>query len=220
MILRPWDDDAPSPSFIRPEPTSGNVPGVNRQQASAIAPWASNDDGPSQMPSSIFGGSYFGNDSNDNLGQISPGFPPGNGMGYPDDDRRPSVASGGTVSSSGSVNGGGRASKKLQGFFGEEYQTPANERGNERGSRQNSEASSMKGGVFSSFMPGSGARHRQNSTPDAVHPSGPPSPTSSRPRTPAPSSEVTPWVFQDTSVSHVRDRSRFLFESFVKSCNY
>ena len=61
----------------------------------------------------------------------------------------------------------------------------------------------MQGGIVPPFAPG-GSRNRNNSMNDAMlrANSGPPSPTSSRPRTPpgsvGPSSEVTPWVFQDT----------------------
>ncbi|GAB7365075.1 hypothetical protein MBLNU230_g5856t1 [Neophaeotheca triangularis] len=146
-----------------------------------------------QMPSSVFGSFY--NESNENLGQVSPGYAPPNGMGFPKDgeDRRPSIASATTVSSTGSKNSiSGRARKKLQGFFGDDYK----EMVNEHNSRQNSETSSMQSSL-PPFAPG-GARNRNNSMNDAMMRSGPPSPTSgSRPRTPGPSSEVTPWVYQD-----------------------
>ena len=153
------------------------------------------------MPTSVFGGSFY-NDSTDNLGQISPGFAPSNGMGFPSDgdDRRPSIASANTVSSSGSKSSvSGKFHKKLHGFFGDEYKGLQ-----EDGSRQNSESSSMHGNL-PSFAPGggsSGSRNRNNSMSDPMMRSGPPSPSSSRPRTPAPApnSEVTPWVFQDTQV--------------------
>jgi len=148
------------------------------------------------MPTSVFGSFY--NDSNENLSQVSPGFAPPGGMGFSGDgeDRRPSIASATTVSSQGSKGSiGGKYRKKLQGFFGEEFADP-----NGSSSRQNSEASSLKG-VLPSFAPG-GSRNRNNSMNDAMLVGGPPSPGSSRPRTPAhgPSSEVTPWVFQDTQV--------------------
>ncbi|EMC95818.1 hypothetical protein BAUCODRAFT_71294 [Baudoinia panamericana UAMH 10762] len=135
-------------------------------------------------------------------------------MGFPYDgeDRRPSIASATTVSSSGSKSSlGGRYKKKLQGFFGEEYPTP----GGRELSRHNSETSSLQGGALPSFAPGAGPRNRNNSVNDGSLRSGPPSPTSSRPRTPAPgpgpSSEVTPWIYQD-----VQDRAP---ESFFPEQN-
>ncbi|KAK5705468.1 hypothetical protein LTR97_002586 [Elasticomyces elasticus] len=178
---------------------TGNIPTITQQPPSAISPWTTaNEKGPA-MATSIFAGSFY-NDSNENLGQISPGFSPPDGMRFPtDDNRRPSVASGTTVSSTGSKSSfSGKYKKKLQGFFGEDYPV-----GDGSGSRQNSETSSMQGGVLPAFAPGGGSRNRNNSMNDAMLRSGPPSPTSSRPRTPAagPSSEVTPWVYQDSQVS-------------------
>jgi len=209
--IAPWEsDDLPSPgskpnnyrSELSVLQSSGNVPAINRRPPSAVYPWASDDnsnnnDRNAQMPTSVFGGSFY-NDSNENLPQMSPGCAPPGGMIFPDngEDRRPSIASATTVSSSGSKSSiGGRFHKKLQGFFGDEYQGSPND-----GSRQNSETSSMQGGMLAALAPGAVARNRNNSMSDAVlRNSGPPSPSSSRPRTPgpAPSSEVTPWVFQD-----------------------
>lgn len=177
---------------------SGSIPSI-RQQPPTAHPmaWGSNENqGP--MPQSIFSGSFY-NDSNENLSQISPGFAPGNGMCFPTDgeDRRPSIASATTVSSTGSkASVQDRVQKKLRGFFGENDVPVGNE------SRQNSEASSMQNGSLPPFAPGgAAARGRNNSMNDAMLRSGPPSP-GSRPRTPAPqpSSEVTPWVFQDPEV--------------------
>lgn len=152
------------------------------------------------MPSSIFSGSFY-NDSNENLSQISPGYAPPGGMRFPnEDDRRPSIASATTVSSTGSNSISGKYRKKLQGFFGEEYAGPVGH----DGSRQNSEASSIQGGSLPAFAPGGGSRNRNNSVNDAMtRDNGLPSPGSSRPRTPAAgaSSEVTPWIFQDSQVS-------------------
>ncbi|KAK4545032.1 hypothetical protein LTR36_003583 [Oleoguttula mirabilis] len=177
---------------------SANIPSISRQPPSAIS-WSTNNENQTQMPTSIFGGSFY-DDSNENLGQISPGYAPPKGMGFPSEseDRRPSIASATTVSSTGSKSSiSGRVHKKLQGFFGEDVLPTSGPNG---ASRQNSETSSMQGGVLPAFAPGGGARNRNNSMNDAMLRSGPPSPSSSRPRTPAPgpSSEVTPWVFQDT----------------------
>lgn len=216
--IAPWEqEDADSPNtqlknyrndlFVHQG--SGTIPSINRQPPSTASPWPSNNNNnqETQMPTSIFDGSFY-NDSNENLGQISPGFAPNNGVGFPTDgdDRRPSIASATTVSSSGSKSSfSGKVHKKLQGFFGEDVFPP-----NGSGSRQNSETSSVKGGVLPAFAPGGGSRNRNNSMNDAMLRSRPPSPSSSRPRTPGvgPSSEVTPWVYQDTQVSRVEtDRS-------------
>ncbi|KAK4574025.1 hypothetical protein LTR86_001786 [Recurvomyces mirabilis] len=200
--ITPWDSDPQAQlNSYRNELSvvhnSTNIPSITQQPPSAIAPWASGND-KVPMATSIFGGTFY-NDSNENLGQISPGYAPPDGMGFPGDrdDRRPSIASATTVSSVGSKSSfGGRYKKKLQGFFGEEYQdTNSN-------SRQNSEASSIQNGPVPAFAPGgSGSRNRNNSMNDGLLRSGPPSPSSSRPRTPGqgpgPSDEVTPWVHQD-----------------------
>ena len=113
-----------------------------------------------------------------------------------DDERRPSLASATTISSQNSTSTSrashGRASKskKFPGFFGEDSQE----------SSRSSEANALAG-------------HRDHSTAsqtrklryNAVHTNNadgrPSSPPSSRPRSPLPSSDVTPWLFQDFKVS-------------------
>lgn len=142
--------------------------------------------------------SSFFNDSSEDVGQLSPAFGrPGTGskednMGFPlKDDRRPSVASATTVSSTGSKSSNrGGFHKKLQNIFGEDF--PADGRQNSDTSLNATDAQSMRG-----------TRNRGNSLNNTVgsYHSRPASPTSSRPRTPQPSSEVTPWEFQDTKVS-------------------
>lgn len=180
---------------------STSTPAIKRQAPAAnpIPSWANSKQDGRPLASSVFGG-YFG-DSSDNLGQVSPGCAPSGGMSFPGDgeDRRPSIASATTISSQGSKGSiGGKFSKKLQGFFGEEI---GNEQSGRYGySRQNSETSSLQNSM-PSFASG-GPRNRNNSMNDAMlRESRPPSPGSSRPRSPAaPSSEVTPWVFQDPQV--------------------
>lgn len=119
-------------------------------------------------------------------------------MGFPiKDDRRPSVASATTVSSTGSkssVNRGG-FHKRLQNVFGEDF--PADE-------RQNSEGS-LNTPYVTDSQSTRGQRDRGNSLNNTIgssHQSRPASPTSLRPRTPQPSSEVTPWDFQEHKVRH------------------
>ena len=197
--IAPWEDESPS--------ADQNVPQINREPPTArpsMSSYFNNDARPTQMPQSIFGGSYFNNDSNDNLGQVSPGYAPAGGMGFPGDgeDRRPSIASATTVSSTGSKNSiGGRVHKKLQGFFGEDVSGVVSSSEGRSSSRQNSETSSMQNGQLPPFAPGGASvRNRNNSMNDQILRSGPPSPSNSRPRTPQPSHEVTPWVFQDPEV--------------------
>ncbi|KAK5168965.1 uncharacterized protein LTR77_006274 [Saxophila tyrrhenica] len=207
--IAPWDVEG-SPKE-QSNSYSGSIPAINRQPPSA-SPWSGNTNNSTQMPSSVFGGTFY-NDSTDNLGQVSPGFAPKNGMGFPDgDDRRPSIASATTVSSTGSKSSASaKVHKKLQGFFGEEYT------GLKEASRQGSETSSMQSSNLPAFAPGAGSQRNRNNSVNDMR-SGPPSPSSSRPRTPgasaAPDSEVTPWVFQDnqdmpsTSGSFFPDHSR------------
>ncbi|KAF2835091.1 hypothetical protein M501DRAFT_942853 [Patellaria atrata CBS 101060] len=152
------------------------------------------------MPTSVFGsiGSFY-NDSSEDVGQLSPGFRPGTAKtdenGFAGDNRRPSVASATTVSSSGSKSSIGRNfHKKLQGFFGEDY--PGSD------SRQNSDTSLPPNAMYSTSENSSQRiRNRNNSLNNTLGSSNidsrPASPTSSRPRTPLPSSEVTPWEYQD-----------------------
>ncbi|KAK3061613.1 hypothetical protein LTS18_005798, partial [Coniosporium uncinatum] len=131
--IAPWEDSRDMDfSNYRKElgvlDTGGSkkIPSINRQPPSAISPIPSNwppNNGQVPKLSSAFGSFY--NDSDENLsqfGQRSPGFRPGSSqtedMGFPGDDRRPSVASATTVSSTGSRSSIGRGfHKKLQGFF-------------------------------------------------------------------------------------------------------
>ncbi|KAI8938986.1 hypothetical protein NX059_004830 [Plenodomus lindquistii] len=181
--------------------TSGNrVPSISRNPPTAsstnqqAAPWTAPPNG-TNMVNSVW--SSFFNDSNEDVTQLSPGFQrPGTGgredsMGFPvKDDRRPSVASANTVSSTGSKSSVGRGfHKRLQNVFGEDF--PAD-------GRQNSDTSLPYTTDAQSLR---GQRNRGNSLNNTIgssHHSRPASPTSSRPRTPQPSSEVTPWDFQDS----------------------
>ncbi|KAF1832424.1 PP2C-domain-containing protein [Decorospora gaudefroyi] len=183
------------------ETSGGRVPSISRNPPTATStnshgtPWSTTPNG-SNMANSVW--SSFFNDSNEDIAQPSPGFRPGTGsredsMGFPlKDDRRPSVASATTVSSSGSKSSIGRGfHKRLQNVFGEDF--PAD-------GRQNSDTSlnTPYGGDAHSMR---GQRLRGNSLNNTIgssHQSRPGSPAGSRPRTPQPSSEVTPWEFQDS----------------------
>ena len=186
--------------------SGGGVPSISRNPPTASGtnpnpPWASS--GPNGGTSMANNGWSFFNDSdNDDIAQLSPGFASTGGnaredaMGFPRDDRRPSVASAMTVSSTGSKSSFSRGfHKKLQNVFGEDF--PGEGRQNSdlslNGKSQNTETQSLhaprnRGNSLGTTFGGGGFNSR------------PASPTSSRPRTPQPSSEVTPWEFQAPQV--------------------
>lgn len=182
----------------------GNVPSISRLPPTAgtpnaqIAPWAINSP---VVPSSAFPGSFF-DDSTENI-QLSPSFRPGTGQtGYsesPDvvyygDERRPSVASATTVSSQGSRSSTSRGGfhKKLTGFFGEDHP------GHDAPSHGSQTSLVTNGGRE---IAAQSHRDRNNSVQTNNTDGRPASPSMSRPRTPLPSSDVVPWVFQDPQVS-------------------
>jgi hypothetical protein len=176
-----------------------------------IAPWMSSNNGSPVVPSSAFGTSFYNNDSSDNLSQgsqLSPGFRPGTGrtgntstespdVGFFGDDRRPSVASVTTASSSGSRSSAARTGihKSLKGFFGDDFpgrdgsetSLPAAPNGKELKDHKEHRSNSY-------------TRHRNHST-TAEPPPRESSPVPSRPRTPVPSSDVVPFLYQDSQVS-------------------
>lgn len=165
-----------------------------RNHSTSDESWAPDSDEAEHRPVSTSAENSFG-DTEESSGLISPGSVIGNIRQGPidRDDRRPSIASATTVSSSGSKNSvAGRFHKKLQGFFGEEFTEDTS-------ARQNSETSVTQSLSTAPSAAGTLNRNRQNSVNDSNvrSASDPPSPTASRPRTPAPSSEVTPWVFQE-----------------------
>ncbi|KAF1963402.1 hypothetical protein CC80DRAFT_4847 [Byssothecium circinans] len=186
--------------------SGGRIPSISRNPPTATSPtltplWATSGSNGATMASSVWG-SFF-NDSNEDIAQLSPQFGrPGGGrddiMGY-NDARRPSAASATTISSSGSKSsvsrggGGPGYHKRLQNVFGEEF--PAD-------SRQNSDSSLATPYQPTDTQSMRSTRNRNNSVNNTVgnsFPSRPASPIGSRPRTPLPSSEVTPWEFQDFS---------------------
>lgn len=173
-----------------------------------IAPWMSSNTGSPVVPSSIFGTSFY-NDSSDALSQgsqLSPGFRPGTGRTantstespeptYFDDNRRPSVASITTASSSGSKSSAVRTGihKSLKGFFGEDFP-----------GREGSETSlpaAPNGKELKDQRSNSYSRNRNHSTATETNTARDSSPVPSRPRTPVPSSDVVPFLYQDSQVS-------------------
>ncbi|KAL3492229.1 hypothetical protein BJX62DRAFT_236458 [Aspergillus germanicus] len=126
-------------------------------------------------------------------------FRPGTGRTYasepPDfdydgDNRRPSVASAMTVSSQGSKSStSGRFRKKLQGFFGDDYSgdlRPDND-GYQNAAPRPSSIDYLKARERANS---DASRHTSEASQDET-------PQQARPRTPLPSSDITPWVYQN-----------------------
>ncbi|KAI9651092.1 hypothetical protein NHQ30_001129 [Ciborinia camelliae] len=196
------------------EPSGGRIPQIHHNPPTAIsstnpiAPWNSTG---SSAPSSQNGFTSFYNDSSDALSQasqLSPVARPGTAVTgntntsdspadafFGDgDERRPSVASITTASSTGSKSSLGRAvggiHKKLTSFFGEDLPGVS--------SSDTSLPSQGKEARSHSF-----ARSRRDrinsSTTDHGHNIRDASPAGgSRPRTPVPSSEVVPFLYQNS----------------------
>ncbi len=191
--------------------SGGNIPSFSRHPPSAvipsadIAPWAAND-GRTVPKGGTSSESFF--DDGHSKFQTSPSFRPDTGgtctSGSPDrlsygDERRPSIASATTISSQNS-NSNSRASvsrgtrrSKIAGFFGDDA--------NGRESSRSSDTSILPGGQREHSTSSASQRDRNNSINAFNHDGRPLSPGNSRPRTPLPSSDVTPWLFQDFKVS-------------------
>lgn len=192
-------------------PASNRIPPIHRNPPTAltspseIAPWMTSANGATITPSSAFATSFY-NDSSDNLSQTSPGFRPGTGLtgntntsespadAYFGDERRPSLASVTTASSSGSKSslGHGGIHKKLQTFFGDDFP----------GKDGSDTSLPANGKEFRSHSFARSHRERNlSSATDRTQRDRDTSPASSRPRTPVPSSDVVPFLYQDSTVS-------------------
>ncbi|KAI1435329.1 protein phosphatase 2C [Xylaria sp. CBS 124048] len=190
------------------EPSGGRLPQIYREPPSGlnvpptIAPWMTNGGPAANASPTTFDSFYV--DSSDNLStpsQLSPAFRPslsrpGQGsitdspdMVYFDEQRRPSIASITTASSQGSKNSSGRGGmKKLQEFFGEEL--PGWE-----GSETSLPPVQVTAKEQRSYSFGRSRRGRNDS--NATDHTREPSPAPSRPRTPVPSSDVVPFLYQE-----------------------
>ena len=186
----------------KPEAAKGPIPSVSKRPPSTeapnadIAPWM--DDGLPALSSHRLTSSNFCNDGLAKA-QRSQSFRPDSRRTAesesPDpmflhNDRRPSLASATTFDSQNSVSRAstsrGTPYKKVAGFFGDEgRQSPR--------SSDTSIPSTLQREQTGSSWHGSRHTSRDESRPI--------SPSSSRPRTPLPSSEVVPWLFQDFKVS-------------------
>lgn len=191
--------------------TSGSrIPQISHNPPSAlaspnqIAPWMTTN-GSNGTPTSAnaFGTSFY-DDSSDNLSQVSalsPGIRPGTAFtgntaasdspadmefGY---ERRPSVASVTTASSTGSKSSRGGIHKSLKNLFGDEFT-----------GKEGSESSLPQSHRSHSFARSHRERNLSSAT-DNTQRDRDASPASSRPRTPVPSSDVVPFLYQDSKVS-------------------
>jgi adenylate cyclase len=218
--------------------TSGNrIPQIQHNPPTAlaspnqIAPWMStNGSNGTPTSASAFVTSFY-NDSSDNLSQgsaLSPGFRPGTAFtgntAASDspadldfgDERRPSVASVTTASSTGSkssVNGrGGAIHKKLQTLFGED---PSGKDGSD--TSLPSLGKEVREHRSHSFARSHRERNHSSAT-DITQRDRDTSPAPSRPRTPVPSSDVVPFLYQDSQVSSfcITDK----FQGPIFSVNY
>ena len=164
-----------------------------------VAPWAS--DTSATNGGGVPSGSFF-DDGYSRL-PASPSFRPDTARtgasDSPDpmffgDERRPSMASATTVSSSNSNPrasvGRGTRHMKMTNIFGDD--------GHE--SSRGSDTSILASGHRDQSSSAHSYRDRNNSIHTINNDKRPISPTSSRPRTPVPSSDVTPWIFQDFKV--------------------
>jgi adenylate cyclase len=176
-------------------------------------PWGVNN-GETITPSSAFNGTFF-DDSSDNLSQLSPSFRPGTGRSgitespegtfyNREEDRRPSVASTNTNASStgskSSISKNTGYRKQLGNIFGEDYDSQDHTR-------------SSRSKVYEHKHHGKRRHHSTHSrerrdpldtSGNSHHLSRPGTP--SRPQTPVPSSDVTPWLYQDMEdISHYGD---------------
>jgi adenylate cyclase len=198
------------------ETSGGRVPQIQHNPPTAlgspnqIAPWMSTNDS-IPTPSSTFGTSFY-NDSSDNLSQasqLSPGFRPGTGLtgntnntnasdspadAYFGDERRPSVASVTTASSQGSKSSVSRTGihKKLQTFFGDDFP-----------GRDGSDTSLPSHGKEVRSHSFARSHRDRNHSSATDHTQRDASPAGSRPRTPVPSSDVVPFLYQDSQVSTI-----------------
>ncbi|KAL4765872.1 adenylate cyclase acyA [Aspergillus foveolatus] len=144
-------------------------------------------------------GTFFHDHSEHEASPATATFRPGTGrtlasdapdLDYNGDHRRPSVASATTVSSQGSKSSAsGLFRKKLQGFFGDDPN--AGDSKQDHGGHHSSGSKPSSIDYFRSRQraDSEGSRRPSDGVQDDTHQPG-------RPRTPLPSSDITPWEYQ------------------------
>ncbi|PQE29003.1 adenylate cyclase protein [Rutstroemia sp. NJR-2017a BBW] len=192
------------------ETSGGRIPQIHHNPPTAIAPqnqiapWLSSGSSAAGSPN---GFTSFYNDSSDALSQasqLSPVNRPStavtgntNASDSPadtffGDERRPSVASITTASSTGSKSSVSRGGihKKLQTFFGEDLPGV--------NSSDTSLPSHGKEARSHSFARSHRERNHSSATDHGHNREASPAPGGSRPRTPVPSSDIVPFLYQDS----------------------
>jgi len=184
--ITPWDAHAAPSNTKSIAPWDTQVPSSMK----SVAPW---DDDPQAQLGGVrpFGQPHF--NESENVGQPSTSVRPSAGkLGTTDspelepfDARRPSVASATTVSSQGSKNSstGARFQKSLKSFFGDDLQSDSR-----RASQTNLSEQERNGKDAGQTKLRNDSIKTQNTIQEA-----------SRPQTPVPSRDVTPWSFQQFS---------------------
>lgn len=187
-VLDTGEQNGPTPTITEkfPSPHPGNI----RHNHETLA--SSSSITPGEMP-----GSFLDDDEDEPSSSLQPpsgrpGFGNTPGISYEEDRRRPSVASANTESSQSSrTSQRGRFQKKLQGFFGDDFNRSDPQLDLQRTSSKPPSVSSRNR---------SKVRDREGS----VHSTRPMersmSSDHSRPLTPVPSSDVAPWMYQKYNV--------------------
>ena len=184
--VAPWETHAAPSNTKSIAPWDTQVPSSIKN----VAPW---DDDPQAQLGGVrpFGQPHF--NESENVGQPSTSVRPSTGrIGTTDspelepfDARRPSVASATTVSSQGSKSSstGARFQKSLKSFFGDDLQSDSR-----RASQTNLSEQERNGKDAGQTKTRNDSIKTQNTIQEA-----------SRPQTPVPSRDVTPWSFQQFS---------------------
>ncbi|KAL5332936.1 hypothetical protein BJX70DRAFT_382476, partial [Aspergillus crustosus] len=143
-------------------------------------------------------GTFFHDYSEHEASPATATFRPGTGrtftseppdFDYNGDHRRPSVASATTISSQGSKSSGGRFRKKLQGFFGDDYGAGDSKNNDDTYQNLGPRPSSIDQFKARERADSEGSKHASDVSQDEGQ-------QHARPRTPLPSSDITPWVYQ------------------------
>jgi adenylate cyclase len=149
-------------------------------------------------------GTFFHDHSEHEASPATATFRPGTGrtlasdapdLDYNGDHRRPSVASATTVSSQGSKSSAsGLFRKKLQGFFGDDPNAGDSKHDHDGHHSSGSKPSSIDYFRSRQRADSEGSRRPSDGVQDDAH-------QACRPRTPLPSSDITPWEYQRYNVS-------------------
>ncbi len=180
-------------------PSSSKLPPPTDAPTSDIAPWM-NDDLPAISTHGLTSANFL-NDGPPKLQLSSSSRPDTGDSDSPDpmflglaDERRPSVATSATTESSQTSlsktsTNMGTPYKKVTGMFSDDgrQSSRSSDTSIPNMLQREQTASSRHGSLHTRHTSGDDGR-------------GPNSPTNSRPRTPAPSSDITPWLFQDYKV--------------------